>query len=97
MGLRWYVFLGTGLGRGIEDWEQAARIMAMYPSQSLIVPPDYQENALYGRKYMVKFLTYLIGKKDVLNPEKSADSDSKPSATPVAPPPSGACPGKDGI
>ena len=81
MGLRWYVFLGTGLGRGIEDWEQAARIMAMYPSQSLIVPPDYQENALYGRKYMVKFLTYLIGKKDVLNPEKSADSDSKPSAT----------------
>ena len=85
MGLRWYVFLGTGLGRGIEDWEQAARIMAMYPSQSLIdqgsTPPHYQENALYGRKYMVKFLTYLIGKEEVLNPEKSTASDNKPSAT----------------
>ena len=85
MGLRWYVFLGTGLGRDIEDWEQAARIMAMYPSQSLIdqgsTPPHYQENALYGRKYMVKFLTYLIGKEEVLNPEKSTASDNKPSAT----------------
>jgi len=86
MGLRWYVFLGTGLGRGIEDWEQAARIMIMYPSQSLtsdngLDPPHYLENALYGRKYMVKFLVHLIGKEEVLNPEKIAGTDSKPSAT----------------
>lgn len=83
MGLRWYVFLCTGLGRGIEEWEQAAEIMAMYPHQSVTTdaksaPPNYLENSLYGRKWMVTFMICLIGKDEVLNPEKA--SDGKPSA-----------------
>ena len=36
MGLRWYLFLLTGLGMGIKEWEEAARILSMYPPRGMI-------------------------------------------------------------
>jgi len=70
MSMRWYLFLLTGLGRGIQEWEDAAAIMGMYPPQNLIstsvcTPPHYCENALYARKRMVRFLLSLMSRGDV--------------------------------
>ena len=37
------------------------------------ISPHYLENALYGRKYMVRFMLHLISKEDVLNPDISSN------------------------
>ena len=31
MGLRWYLFLLSGLGAGIKSWDRAAEIFDLYP------------------------------------------------------------------
>lgn len=72
MGMRWYLFLVSGLGEGIQEWERAAAIMDMFPPRNLVstasgsTPPHYFENALYARKWIVKFLLVLMTKSDAL-------------------------------
>ncbi len=36
MGMRWYLFLVSGLGEGIQEWERAAAIMDMFPPRNLV-------------------------------------------------------------
>jgi Sec7-like guanine-nucleotide exchange factor len=60
LGLRWRLFLVTGVGTGIREWESAAAVLAkngvksgISPSQT---PPNYLETAYYARKWMNRFL-----------------------------------------
>jgi len=68
MGMEWYIFLTSGLGKGIRDWEKAAKIMdsttTPNPTSTTPVPPHYLENVLYGRRWMTTFLLRLMMKMD---------------------------------
>ena len=79
MGFRWKLFLVSGLGRGIQEWEHAATLLQQQVEKKSddldAIPPDYRETALYGRKWMNRFLLNLASMKDVV--QASSDADSK--------------------
>jgi len=61
MGLRWRLFLTSGLGDGVKEWEEAGKILATHSFGSTEpAPPNYIENAIYGRKWMNKLILQLI-------------------------------------
>jgi hypothetical protein len=70
MGFQWRLFLMTGLGRGIQEWEYAASLLPEKNGKILeegdMLPPDYRETALYGRKWMNHFLLKLASTKEVV-------------------------------
>ena len=63
MGVQWYIFLTSGLGNGIRDWERAAEILGQ--DNDTPSPPHYLENVLYARRWMTKFLLALLTKRDI--------------------------------
>jgi len=66
MGVHWYIFLTSGLGKGIRDWERAAEIMDSKTARpNATSPPHYMENVLYARRWMTKFLLDLLAQRDV--------------------------------
>lgn len=69
MGTHWYLFLISGLGMGIRQWDIAAAIIGRHPQQNTVgtSPPQYAENALYARKWMVRLLVKLMSTKGVLS------------------------------
>jgi hypothetical protein len=74
MGLHWYIFLMSGLGKGIKDWERAAEIMksSNSPQESTQAsPPDYLENVLYARRWMTKFILSLTSQTDATTLENT--------------------------
>lgn len=80
IGVHWYLFLTSALGKGIRDWEKVANIMgSKIPQESASPdaqhsPPDYLENALYARKWVTRFLITIISHKDTYGAEaESAD------------------------
>jgi len=76
MGTHWYLFLISGLGMGIRQWDVAASIIGKHPQQSSVgtSPPQYAENALYARKWMVRLLVKLMSTKGVLSESNSAQA-----------------------
>mmetsp|Transcript_28727 Transcript_28727/g.47555 ORF Transcript_28727/g.47555 Transcript_28727/m.47555 type:complete len:1239 (+) Transcript_28727:3-3719(+) len=61
MGLRWRFFLTSGLGRGVKEWEEAGTLLANRAMDSQgPSPPNYIENAIYGRKWLNKLVLQLI-------------------------------------
>jgi len=77
MGFQWYLFLISGLGMGIRQWDVAAAIIGRHPQQtnSGTSPPQYAENALYARKWMVTLLVKLMSTKGVLS-ELDSEQDT---------------------
>jgi hypothetical protein len=72
LGLRWRLFLVTGLGKAIREWERAASILANNPSGEKAkawknLPPHYLESVFYGRKWMNRFLLQIASIKGVAN------------------------------
>jgi len=67
MGVHWYIFLTSGLGKGIRDWERAAEILDSKTTRpdTKPSPPHYLENLLYARRWMTKFLLSLLTQRDV--------------------------------
>jgi len=66
LSLRWRHFLVSGLGRAINDWENAAGIIAEYSNDShLLEAPNYLETAYYGRKWMNRFLLQMVAMKEI--------------------------------
>mmetsp|Transcript_59904 Transcript_59904/g.147208 ORF Transcript_59904/g.147208 Transcript_59904/m.147208 type:complete len:2160 (-) Transcript_59904:645-7124(-) len=69
LGLRWRLFLVTSVGKGIRDWESAAVILKKNAGESTVhrspVPPNYLENAYYGRKWMNRFLLQIVTLKEI--------------------------------
>jgi Sec7-like guanine-nucleotide exchange factor len=66
LSLRWRLFLVSGLGRAINDWEIAAGIIANYSNDSHILnAPNYLETAYYGRKWMNRFLLQMAVMKEI--------------------------------
>ncbi|CAB9499510.1 inhibited guanine nucleotide-exchange protein 1 [Seminavis robusta] len=66
--MNWRLFLVTGLGRGIRDWEQAATVISRFgskASETRPVPPDYRETAVYGRKWMSSIILSLAPTQSV--------------------------------
>ncbi|KAL7436698.1 hypothetical protein ACHAXM_005315 [Skeletonema potamos] len=67
MGVQWYIFLMSGLGTGIREWERAAEILSSSGSQESSFqpsPPHYLENVLYARRWMTKFILSLTSQTD---------------------------------
>jgi len=62
MGIRWRLFLTTGLGRAVREWDDAAKLLRQYSTFASpeISPPNYFENAVYGRKWLNKLLLQLV-------------------------------------
>ncbi|KAK1748623.1 ARF guanine nucleotide exchange factor [Skeletonema marinoi] len=74
MGVQWYIFLMSGLGKGIKDWERAAEILSSSGSQessSQPSPPHYLENVLYARRWMTKFIISLTAQTDAATLENA--------------------------
>mmetsp|Transcript_3373 Transcript_3373/g.6295 ORF Transcript_3373/g.6295 Transcript_3373/m.6295 type:complete len:2294 (-) Transcript_3373:61-6942(-) len=67
MGVHWYIFLTSGLGKGIKDWERAAEILDSKTARpdTTPSPPHYLENVLYARRWMTKFLLSLLTQRDL--------------------------------
>ncbi|KAL3918887.1 MAG: hypothetical protein SGILL_004029 [Bacillariaceae sp.] len=69
LGLRWRLFLISGLGKGIREWENAADIIAKNNGDSKLQrgqnPPNYLETACYGRKWMNRFLLQIASTKEI--------------------------------
>eukprot|EP00980_Cylindrotheca_fusiformis_P022759 scaffold9704_cov113-Cylindrotheca_fusiformis.AAC.3 len=69
LGLRWRLFLVTGLGKAIQEWERAATILAenQVPTKprGTSIPPNYHETAFYGRSWMNRFLLQIAAMKEV--------------------------------
>ncbi|KAL9190141.1 hypothetical protein ACHAXT_007352 [Thalassiosira profunda] len=67
MGVHWYLFLTSGLGKGIRDWERAANILDSNSAQEVsdASPPHYLENVFYARRWMTKFLLSILTQQDV--------------------------------
>jgi hypothetical protein len=69
LSLRWRIFLVSGVGRGIIDWEIADGISARN-SGKIDNPrrpgsPSYLETAYYGRKWMNRFLLQMATMKEI--------------------------------
>lgn len=83
MGTKWYLFLYNGLGRGVCTWDKAAEIVDMHPLQAGtlnfdVQPPQYAENSLYARKWLVRLLLKLLSGQDIMFGVKSiSDKKSK--------------------
>ncbi|KAL3756746.1 hypothetical protein ACHAWU_003496 [Discostella pseudostelligera] len=67
MGVQWYIFLTSGLGKGIREWERAAAMIDAKTEMpdAMPSPPHYLENVLYARRWMTKFLVGLLSQSDV--------------------------------
>lgn len=67
MKVHWYIFLTSGLGKGIRDWERAAEIMDSKTSRpdAEPSPPHYLENVLYARRWVTRFLLSLLTERDL--------------------------------
>jgi hypothetical protein len=69
LGLRWRLFLISGLAKGIREWENAADILAKHSNGNKVPrgrnPPNYLETACYGRKWMNRFLLQIASMKDI--------------------------------
>uniref|UniRef100_A0A7S1YBP5 SEC7 domain-containing protein n=1 Tax=Grammatophora oceanica TaxID=210454 RepID=A0A7S1YBP5_9STRA len=68
MGPRWRFFLMSGLGKAVKEWERAAEILASNQTRksSELGPPDYVENAIYGRKLILKLCFQLMSDRDLM-------------------------------
>ncbi|KAL7553000.1 hypothetical protein ACHAWF_016244 [Thalassiosira exigua] len=69
MGVQWYIFLTSGLGKGIRDWERAAGIIDSHTPkgskpETSASPPHYLENVLYARRWVTKFIISLLSQRD---------------------------------
>eukprot|EP00547_Thalassionema_nitzschioides_P015313 CAMPEP_0194232056 /NCGR_PEP_ID=MMETSP0158-20130606/570_1 /TAXON_ID=33649 /ORGANISM="Thalassionema nitzschioides, Strain L26-B" /LENGTH=2053 /DNA_ID=CAMNT_0038964771 /DNA_START=104 /DNA_END=6264 /DNA_ORIENTATION=+ len=61
MGLRWCMFLTSGLGCAVQEWEEAGTVLATSSlSSGEPSPPNYIETAIYGRKWMNKLILQLL-------------------------------------
>ena len=72
IGMRWYVFPLTGLGKAINEWDRAADIMLHFLPKNvcpggMVNPPEYTENSLYGRKIMVRLLLSLLARVGIFS------------------------------
>ena len=66
LSLRWRLFLVSGLGRAIKDWEKAAEIIVSKASgDNDPNVPNYLETAYYGRKWMNRFLLQMAAMKEI--------------------------------
>jgi hypothetical protein len=69
LSLRWRLFLVSGLGRAINDWENAAGIIANHSRRDndpyILNAPNYLETAYYGRKWMNRFLLQMAAMKEI--------------------------------
>jgi len=66
LSLRWRIFLVSGVGRGIKDWEVAAGISASNSEKiDNFNPPSYLETAYYGRKWMNRFLLQMATTREI--------------------------------
>ncbi|KAL3937958.1 MAG: hypothetical protein SGBAC_007040 [Bacillariaceae sp.] len=75
--LRWRLFLVTGLGKAIQDWEKAASINSENGSKATTRgtnPPNYLETAFYGRSWMNRFLLHVAAMKEVETTETKAQA-----------------------
>ncbi|KAG7368959.1 RalF-like Dot/Icm system translocated protein [Nitzschia inconspicua] len=81
LGLRWRLFLMSGVAKGIREWENAAELLYKNKDKMKIPknqnPPSYLETAYYGRKWMNRFLLQISAMKDVIGP---APEGSRPAA-----------------
>jgi hypothetical protein len=81
LGLRWRIFLVSGLGKGIRDWDQAATILAQNPGKNKVQrghnPPSYFETSYYGRRWMNRFLLQIATLKEI---EGTATEGSRQAA-----------------
>lgn len=81
LGLRWRLFLVSGVAKGIREWETAAELLYQNKEKSKIAknqnPPNYLETAYYARKYMNRFLLHISAMKEVAGP---APEGSRPAA-----------------
>jgi len=81
LSLRWRLFLVSGLGRAINDWENGAGIIATNSGKTSDLhrsnAPDYLETAYYGRKWMNRFLLQMAAMKEI---EGMAAEGSKQAA-----------------
>lgn len=84
MGLKWYTFLFHGIGAGICVWDKAAAIVNMSPSIETskndlsLAPPQYAENALYARKWMVRLLLKILSGEDIILGKFSSSNERAP-------------------
>lgn len=69
LSLRWRLFLISGLGRAIKDWEVAAGVIAKNSGKTNDSHrsglPSYLETAHYGRKWMNRFLLQIAAMKEI--------------------------------
>mmetsp|Transcript_21419 Transcript_21419/g.52713 ORF Transcript_21419/g.52713 Transcript_21419/m.52713 type:complete len:2171 (+) Transcript_21419:98-6610(+) len=67
LNLRWRLFLVTGLGKAIQDWEKASSIISENAKATTrgTNPPNYLETAFYGRSWMNRFLLHVAAMKEV--------------------------------
>lgn len=82
MGFRWRLFLIGGLGKGIAAWEEAASLLSSQQRQRgndfvAQPPPDYRENAYYGRIWMNRFLIGLASMEKVVMAGEDGGDDAK--------------------
>jgi Sec7-like guanine-nucleotide exchange factor len=72
LGLRWRIFLVSGVAKGIREWQTAAELLSQHSDKSKMTkgqaPPSYLETAYYGRKWMNRFLLQLSAMKEVAGP-----------------------------
>jgi len=75
MGLNWYLFITTGLGRSIKEWETSTSAGKEVSKRGLSrdsheVPPTHSENILYARQLLVKLLLNLASKRHLAEVSK---------------------------
>ena len=81
MGMRWRCFLTTGLGKGVQEWEYASKLLSENPwfTASEMSSPDYIETALYGRKWLNKLLFQLISSGETQSSSATNNASSSQS------------------
>jgi len=84
MGVRWYLFLLNGMGKGIKEWDKAADVVASLSgsqpnANEEFSPPLYAENSLYARKMVMRIILKLLSTDNVLPGLKSIYSASTDS------------------
>jgi hypothetical protein len=81
LGLRWRLFLVSGLGKAIRDWEYATSILSKHGGMAKTRghnPPHYLETAYYGRKWMNRFLLQIASTKEIV--ETAAEGSRQAAA-----------------
>lgn len=78
--LSWRLFLVSGLGRSVKEWEHAASVISSYSSKDYALgsppPPDYLETAIYGRKWMVRMIIALVSMDSIAQTSSSTDTET---------------------